>query len=556
MNSALEIVSVGGSGGFGQNATLLVWERVGLLIDFGIGFPRGAPVGATRVVPDAEPLVGRCERLAGIVLTHAHDDHAAGLAWLPAAWQGATVYGSAWTLAAARDRYEQVTGRRLVGRTVDGGQRVECGPFAFHLLPVTHSAPESRAVLIRTPVGSVVHSGDFKLDPRPWRGAPTDFEAFRRLTRGKVRVLMVDSTGARRRGRSRSESEVRPALEEHILGARGQVVVSTFASHLHRLEAVAEVARAAGRRVAPLGQRMNEVLRRAVDMGSWAPPPGLLVSAEELAREPPAARLYLAGGCQGEPGSSLSRISRGDFPGVAVGRGDLLLLSSSTIPGSEVQVGALEDRFLRLGCPVVSARDDPRLHASGHGNREEITEFIARIHPEILLPIHGDRVHLERCAELGRALGAGPGRVEILERGESLLLDASTARRGEGVELSPRVLDDAGRHLAREEIRDRRRLGKGGVVVVRASWDPGREEPRIRSEALGIPQWQGDAGRSGRVEAMVRTLLEGVSRPDPGLEELVARRVSRFLRSGRRDRPQVVVILDPGPALDKQEESR
>ena len=555
MNGTLEILSVGGSGGFGQNATLLIWRREGLLIDFGIGFPRGFPVGAARVVPDAEPLLSRCETLAGIVLTHAHDDHAAGLAWLPEAWRRAPVYGSGWTLAAARDRYEQITGRRLAGEAIDGEQRVECGPFAFHLLPVTHSAPESRAVLVRTPVGTVVHSGDFKLDPRPWKGLPTDFEVFRRLTGGKVRLLMVDSTGARRRGRSRSESDVRPALEEQILAAPAQVVVSTFASHLHRREAVLEVARIAGRRVAPLGQRMNEVLRRAVDEGRCVPPRGLLTGVVELAAQPPEQRLYLAGGCQGEPGSSLYRLSQGTFPGVAVGADDLLLLSSSTIPGSEVQISALEDRFLRLGCRVVGSQDDPRLHASGHGNREEIAEFISRIRPEILMPVHGDRVHLERCAEVGRSLGCGVRQVEILERGESLLLDAERAWRGPSVELAPRVLDDAGLHLARDLIRDRRRLGKAGVVVVRVSWDGNSKEASIRSEALGIPDWEGDAGRAERVEAMVRTLLEGARHPDEGLEQLVARRVSRLLRSSRRVRPQVVVILDSDPAPGGEKEN-
>lgn len=557
MSGGLEIISLGGCGGFGQNATLLIWEGRGLLVDFGIGFPKGVPVGASRVVPQAEPLLERCDRFLGVALTHAHDDHAAGLAYLPSSWAQAPVYGTPYTLAVAQHRHRRIAGRRFDERPVASGLPIDIEPFRLRWVRVTHSAPDSHALVIDTPAGTLVHTGDFKLDPSPWRGPASDLDALREAGARGVELLLIDATGARRPGRTRSESEVYPALEEEIAGATGQVFVSTFASHLHRLEAVSKAAAAAGRKVALLGQRMNTTVRHGIDAGIFAAPAGLIVSLEEVGRLPKDQRLYLAGGCQGEPGSSISRISFGSYGGVRAEPGDHLVLSSSIVPGSEVQVGQLLDRFLRLGATVVAGADRPELHASGHGSREEIGELIRLLRPAAVVPVHGDRIHLDRAATLAREILGPRVSVEIIERGDILRLAPAGLLRAGTVELPPRVLDEAGLHLGEELLRDRRRLAAAGVVVIsiRPETAPGGEA-EIRAEALGIAEWEGENGRAAAVESAVRAMLASHNPDSAEIEAVIARRVAHLLRGSPRSRPQVVVIVEPTAAAPRRDEDK
>ncbi len=546
MATGLDIVSLGGSGGFGTNATLLIEDGRGLLIDFGIGFPRGLPVGATRVVPDASPLVESCEELVGVVLTHAHDDHVAALPHLPRAWADAPIFGSPFALASARVRYNDSRRRAPEMVTLEPAETRALGPFQIELLPITHSAPQSRAVVVETGEGVLVHTGDFKLDSAPFRGDPVDLAPFEALGTRGVRALLVDSTGIVRPGRAAPESAVEPALDEHIGRATGQVVVSTFASHLERIDAVCSVAARHGRKVALVGQRMNTTVEIGRELGIFDPPAGVLDSLEALTACAPSERLFLAGGCQGEPLSSLGRIAAAAHPAVTLEPGDSVVLSSSVIPGSEVPISQLLDRLLRSGIHVVSAREDTRLHASGHGGRDEILEMIETLAPELLLPVHGDRLHLERVAEHARTLTAPPRQVVIAERGEWVRLDGEGARKVAHTDLTPLYLDESGVAIELEVARARRAIGQAGAVFLTVRQEP-EADAELLAEAIGIPGWDGARGaRHTVIELAERLLREYAFEDDDALEELIARKIANLLRRGARARPRVVVSLRRG----------
>ncbi len=553
MGGELHIVSLGGSGGFGMNASLLHAGGEGLLVDFGIGFPAGVPAGISRLVPNADPLTEVCPRLHGVVLTHAHDDHVAALPWLPAPWGEAPVHGPPLALAAARDRFDGMPAPADRFRPLAWNRPVELGPFRVRAVRVTHSVPQSAMIVVETPAGTVVHTGDFKLDREPWDGLRTDETALRDIGRRGVRAVLLDSTGALRDRRAETERSVWPVLSRAIGEADGQVVVSTFSSQVHRIDQALRAARAAGRRAALLGMRMQRMVRLAVDLGLLRLPAGLLVSPAELADLPPRRRLWLAGGCQGEPRSSLSRLSWDGDPRAAVGTGDTVIVSASVIPGSEVQVSRMLDRFLRLGARVRHVGLEPGLHASGHGSREEIRELLGWLRPEVVLPVHGDRVHLEAAAELAAAADPAPRSVVVAERGEEIILAPGGVRRGGTFELLPRHHDDRGA-VDFEVVRERRRLAEAGAVFVRVLAGRNGNLEDLRIEGLGIPgpvPGNGDGPVRDRVASLLRVAARN-GLPPRSLEEEIAREVATALRRSRHHRPRVVVVVD-APRDPRQE---
>jgi ribonuclease J len=542
MASSVEIVSLGGCGGFGMNATLFASGDEAVLVDFGIGFPRDVLPGAARLVPDPSPLADRWPRLNGIVLTHAHDDHAGAVGYLPDGWAEAPIYGRRLTLAVAEERWREVRRGRPDLREMQPGAPIDLDPFTVTPIHVTHSVPESCALRIDGPQGTIVHSGDFKLDRAPWQGPTTDLDALRRAAGDGVRLLMIDSTGAVVEGPSRSEVSAAEALEDLVSQASGQVVVATFSTQLDRIDALCRIAQRCGRRVALIGRRLQAMARHGIDLGYLRPAPGLLVGPAGLESAPPAGRLVLASGCQGEPESALGRLSLGMHRDLEVGEGDVVALAARTIPGNEVPVSRLVDRFLRLGAEVLTTSERPGIHASGHGTREDLAELIDVTRPEAVVPIHGDRRHLVRCAGLAADRPHPPREIEIVERGEWLHLETDGLRRGAMIDLFPRVLDDAGRSVDFESMRQRRRAAAAGAAVVLVRRAPGRGAPRVALEGIGLavdPQ-----AVQPEIVAEVRKLLDGPG-DDAELEEAIARKVGRRLAGGRSaPRPLVRVVLE------------
>lgn len=544
MPSTVDIVSLGGCGGFGMNATLFVAGDDALLVDFGLGFPRDVLPGAARVVPDPAPLVERWPRLSGIVLTHAHDDHVGGIGYLPEPWSEAPIHGRPLTLAVAEERWRGARRGRPDMQTLAPGRTLSLGAFGVTPIHVTHSVPESAALRIDTPAGTILHSGDVKLDPTPRFGPVTDLEAIERAGREGVRLMLLDSTGAVVEGSARPERRAAETLEAVVGGAEGQVVVATFSTHLERIDALCEIGQRTGRRVALVGRRLQAMARHGIDRGYLRPAPGVLVGPAGLEEAPPRGRLVVASGCQGEPESALGRLSTGSHPHLEVGPEDLIVLAARTIPGNEVAVSRLVDRFLRRGARVLTPDEEPELHASGHGPREDLARLIDLARPEVLVPIHGDRRHLVRAAELARQRQHPPRAIEIVERGEWLRLGRQGLTRGEITDLPPKLIDDAGRTIPFDTMRDRRRAAMAGAALVHVVRRArGRSEVRLEGAGLSV-----DPGAiEPEIAAEVRKLLpKDGARIDRGeLRETIARRVARRLAGGRSaPRPLVRVLVE------------
>lgn len=546
----VEIYSLGGCGGFGMNSTLYLSGGEGLLVDYGLGLPRGPSLGVSQIVPDPTPLLDRCPRLNAVLLTHAHDDHGGALPFLPDAWRSAPIYGPGLAIAGAKDRFEDAGRPAPKMRSVPPGERLELGRFAATFLHVTHSVPDTRIVALDSPAGLIAHVSDFKLDPTPVRGHSTDLAAIAELGRRGVRLALFDSTGTLRDGRTASERSVVAPLESLIRDCAGQVVVSTFASHLDRIQSLCGIAQRTQRRTATMGMRMTRAVRHGTELGLFDAPAGLIRDRDEIPMIPEQQRLVVAGGCQGERESSLNRISLESEPRLVLGRGDLVIISASVIPGSDINVGRMMDRFLRRGVAVVHAAEVRELHVSGHGAREEIREVLELLRPEAAVPIHGDRTHLEAAARLAEGLDRPPRRIEIAELGEGLSLGPEGLRRAERVELLPRYLDAAGEQIPGQVLKDRYRMSETGAVnawvVVRDGRD-GRPCAEVRIAALGVSGWSGADARGAALEAEVKRRLDraAAAGTDPGqLEEEAAVLIAASLRAGSRRRPKVVVRLD------------
>ncbi len=333
--------------------------------------------------------------------------------------------------------------------------------------------------------------------------------------------------------------------------AAGQVIVSTFASHLHRIQSLCAIAARAGRQPVPMGLRMTRTLRHGIDRGLFDAPSGLLRGRDELPRIPERQRMVVAGGCQGERDSSLNRISLDNEPRLSVGRGDLVVISASVIPGCEVNVSRMTDRFLRRGVSVVHAAEVRDLHVSGHGGRDEIREVLELLQPEAAVPIHGDRTHLEAAARLAERLGSPPRQVEVIERGEGLRLGPNGLERGQRVELLPRYLDEAGREIPGEILKDRFRMSETGAATIFASVRRGPGAAlavEVRMAALGVPGWDDPNDRRVRaLEDEIRELVVRLgSRPGNGerVKDAIASLAGHALHEGSRRKPKVLVVLD------------
>ncbi|GAB4372224.1 MAG: ribonuclease J [Acidobacteriota bacterium] len=541
MTAPLEIVSLGGTGGFGMNATLYLAGDEGLLVDFGTGFPHGVPAGIARMVPDVRAVAERWPRLRGIALTHGHDDHVGALGYLPVPWRDAPVHGTPLTLAIASDRIEDAGAATPPMRVLEPGDTASIGPFRVRAIHVTHSVPSTTMLAIDTPAGTVLHTGDFRFDGDPVVGPRTDWPALAALARDGVRLVLCDSTGALRPGHTTTEASVARALDDVIASADGQVFVSTFASQLHRLASVIGIAARRRRTVGFLSRRMERLWQQARDLGLVASPAGVVARAETVAGLPPERCLWLAGGCQGEPDSSMVRLSWDSDRRVSIAPRDLVVFTASVIPGNETDYARLVDRLLRLGARVEDSISRPELHSSGHGARDEIARLLATVRPAALMPVHGDRRHLEACAELAAGLEHPPGQIEIVELGGRVAVDARSITRLEPVEVPPMALDDAGRLLPYDVVRQRRRLSEAGFVVVLLARD-GAGPPRL-ADVRGVAL-AGDDERATRRE-VARVVEQELARRAPAgepLHERIERRVAARLKASHRARPAVVVL--------------
>ena len=459
----LEIVPLGGVGEFGRN---VLWLRCGessVLVDVGVSFPDESFPGIDRIAPDLSVL--RPERIDGVFLTHGHEDHIGALSFLRE-WCEAPVYGFPFTLALARRRLEEaeVSLDRLV--EARGRQSIRAGAFTVTFFRVSHSVPDSAALLIEAGGRRLFHSGDFKLDDDPPDGETTDREGIAAAVGRGVDVSLVDSTNAERPGHSLSERVAGEGLAAVFAGAPRRILLTTFSSHVSRVSQGVEAALAAGRRVAILGRSMRSVAEIAERFGRLRLPAGARPATADLRSIPPERLFCVTSGSQGEPFSALYRLALNEHPDLALSEGDLVVLSARAIPGHERAVNRMTDHLVRRGARVVR-ESDPPVHVSGHAHAGEIAEWLALTRPRAVMPVHGDRRMLVATAEIAAAGGIPSDRIHLLDNGDRLVLS------DEGGRVEPRAvacgtvyLDDRPETVGPDVLRARRQLAEEGVVVI------------------------------------------------------------------------------------------
>ncbi len=544
----LQIIPLGGLGEFGNNCTVLRYGADMVVIDAGLSFPEEQFLGVNFVIPDLAFIVERAREVRGILLTHGHEDHVGALPYLYEKVR-VPVYGSDFTLglAARKLREHNLPHDRQLKR-VKAGDEVTLGPFAVEFIQVTHSIPGSLGLAVRTPVGTVVHTGDFKMDQTPTDGRVFDFQSFSYHGDQGVLALLSDSTNAEVPGFTGSERLVGEALDQLFRRAAGRIVLSTFSSNVHRIQQAVDLAVAHRRKVALVGSSMVSTSEVAEQLGYLKSPAGTLIETREVKRLAPGRVLVIAAGSQGEPMSALSRIALDDHREVSIEAGDTVVLSARIIPGNEKSVSRVVNHLYRRGADVIVGGRPP-LHVSGHASQEELKIMLTLTRPRFFVPIHGELRQIWSHARLAEQVGVPRERVLLGQSGDIFELTAKEARLAGRVEVGRLFVDGTLEEVDEIIVRDRRHLSEGGIVlaVVAIDQNSGRleAEPEILSRGFSVGPAQGDLLReAGRV---VRRCVESATpeeRADRGvMTSLIQRDLKRFFRRTLDRRPMIMPAI-------------
>jgi ribonuclease J len=470
MEPLVRLIPLGGLGEIGLNMMLLESGDDVIAVDCGLMFPDDDLPGIDYVIPDFSYALEAPRVLRAVFLTHGHEDHIGALPYLLKRVR-VPVYGSPLTIALVAEKLREHDLPDVELKPVRPRDRIEVGPFTIEPLRVTHSIADGVGLAISTPVGVVVHTGDFKLDPNPLDGELPDYDSFTRLGDHGVMVLCSDSTNVDRPGHTRSESDVGVALAERFEAARGRIVVATFASHIHRIQAVLRLAARFDRRVALLGRSMERNVRVAADLGYLTLPAGVLMPIEDLAEMPAERQVILSTGSQGEPNSALSLMADGEHKYFQVGRGDLVILSSRVIPGHERTVSRIINGLYRRGAEVLY-EDNAFVHVSGHASQEDLKRMLTLTRPRYFVPVHGEYRHLLGHARLAGEVGIPPERIFLMEDGAALEVTKSTASVVTGIPAGRILVDGKGvGDVGPVVLRDRELLAEEGMVAVAIAID-------------------------------------------------------------------------------------
>ncbi len=538
-DAELVFLPLGGAGEIGMNLNLYGWGGKWLMVDLGVTFADDWLPGIDLVLPDPGFIAERRQDLVALVLTHAHEDH---LGAVPYLWPRlrCPVYATPFAASILRGKLAEVG---LLGEVplteVEPGRALELGPFEVTYVSVTHSIPEANALAIRTPAGTVVHSGDWKLDPAPGLGPPTDEAALAALGDAGALALVCDSTNVFSPGEAGSEAAVRASLMELVAPLERGVVVTTFASHIARIECLAAVAAACGRQAALVGRSLWRTVAAARENGYLAETPPFLEDKD--ARHLPRDKvLLICTGCQGEPRGALSRIAFEDHPFLALAAGDTVIFSSKIIPGNEAAIGRVHNQLVRLGVEVITEKDH-FVHVSGHPNRDELARMYRWIRPRVAVPVHGEARHIAEHASFARSLGV-PEVVEV-ENGAVVRLAPAPAAVVDHVAAGRLVLD--GRAVIEIEspaLRARRRMmNQGSAAVTVVADGDGRllATPSVVVAGLDGPGAERETEAALAAAEAVAALAPPLSQDDAAVAEVARVAVLGCLRAATGKRPLV-----------------
>src|SRR5690625_1634061 len=539
----LRITPLGGLGEIGRNMTVLEHQKRLLVMDCGVLFPEEHQPGVDLILPDCTVLRDRLDKIAAIVVTHGHEDHIGGVPYLLRERRDIPVIGSELTIALVTAKLKE-HGIKPRTRVVKEGDRVNLGPFDTEFVAVNHSIPDSLAIAVRTRAGMILNTGDFKMDQFPLDQRITDLRSFARLGEEGVDIFLTDSTNAEVPGFTTAERDLIPAIEEVFRTAPRRVIVSSFASHVHRIQQVLDIAQEHGRKVAFVGRSMVRNMGIARDLGYLNVPDDLIVSLKQLDELPEDRITLVCTGSQGEPMAALSRIAKGEHM-IQLGEGDTVLLASSLIPGNETSIYRVLNGLTKLGANVVH-QGNATVHVSGHASAGELVYCYNIVRPQHVLPIHGEWRHLHANAELAVQTGVPDDRVIIGYDGVVVdLLDGEAEVVGQ-VPAGHVYVDGTTVGVVTEtSLKDRRILSQQGVVSVVALFDveTGKlsEDPDFLTR--GFMEEFTFTGAVGAIQkALAQARKDEVTDLDE-VEALIGKTVSRWLQRAHRRNPLVIPIL-------------
>ncbi len=543
----LRIIPLGGIGEIGRNMTVFESDDQILIVDCGVLFPEESQPGVDLILPDFDYLRGRLDKIVGLVLTHGHEDHIGAVPFLLRERGDIPIYGSRLTLALLEAKLREHRKKPPL-QVVKEGDTQWLGAFRVAFLAVNHSIPDALAVCIDTTAGRVVHTGDFKMDQLPLDGRITDLRAMARLGDEGVDLLMVDSTNAEVPGFVTSESRILPALEEVMATTPRRVIVASFASHVHRIQQVIDVAARNNRKIALVGRSMVRNMNVARDLGYLRIPGDMLVSAERIGELPDHETVLICTGSQGEPMAVLSRIAARDHD-IRVGPGDTVVLASSLIPGNENSVNRVINGLTSTGARVVH-KGNALVHVSGHAAAGELLYLYNIVQATHVMPIHGEVRHLHANAGLAEQTGVPHNRVLITEDGSVVdMIDGEASLVGQ-VPCGYVYVDGAGvGDITEGSLKDRRILGEEGFISVVVVVDHVEKKilagPEIHARGFADSDAVFDAVIPDIEEKLLRALQDGV-KEEHALAQIVRRTLGRWVSNQHRRRPMIVPVVIEG----------
>jgi ribonuclease J len=546
----LHLVPLGGLGEFGMNCMAVRWGDDIIVIDAGLMFPEPELLGVDIVVPDISYLTENRSKVRGILLTHGHEDHIGALPWVLSELN-VPVWGTEFTLAYVEDKLDE---HGLLDdadlREMRAGERFKVGPFTIHPIQVTHSLVDCVSLAIHTPLGVVIHTGDFKVDPTPTDNRLFDLHAFAEYGKEGVLALLQDSTNVERRGYTPSERAVRPKFDEVFARTERRLFISCFSSSIHRIKLAVEMAAEYGRKIAFLGRSMNNSSEIAEDLGYIEIPHGLVINPNEIKNFPPEKVCVLISGTQGEPMSALSRAAVDNHKHAKIEKGDTVMLSSRIIPGNEKGIYRMIDHlFHRQAHVIYDDGSSPPVHVSGHASQEELKLIINLVKPKYFIPIHGEYRQLRLHAELAASMHGSVGNVMLIESGDTLEFDELGARKAGRVNVGRICIDSGSRTDVVEDlvIKDRRHLSEDGFVLPIIAIHKLTGKVEISPEIVTRGFAGGEDGFMQEIrKVVVETLRESSEeeRADYGvIKEKIRSDLKRYISKHTQKRPLIMPVI-------------
>lgn len=538
---SVRVTFLGGLGEIGRNCAAIEIDGKIALLDCGIMFPEEDMLGVDLVLPDFSSVLQRADDISCVILTHGHEDHVGSLGYFLRE-ANVPVYGSELCVALARNRVEEL-GIQPEMHPTPTNEWVEHGPFRFTFVRVAHSVPDATGVVLDTPEGIIVHTGDYKLDPTPIDGQPTDLQTFAGFGRQGVRMLLADSTNAERPGFVPSEATVGREIRNLVAQAEGRVILACFASHIHRVQQIVDAVVATGRKFSFLGRSMVRNSEIAGDLGILEYPKSDALDIGELAKLSAEKTAVICTGSQGEPFAALSLMASGQHRNITLEPGDTVIISATAIPGNETKVSRVINNLVSAGANVFHGANT-HVHVSGHAAQEEIKTFVNIVRPQAFIPVHGERRHLHANARIAREVGVE--QVEVCVDGDSVVLDNGELRvERSAVPAGYVYLDGIDIGDVEDVLRDRRHLADDGVLIVTLGIDvasgeivigPDVDSHGVRDEAKSLH------------EGVAARVVEAVGNLDwPSDLDTVRRRVrntaSRSVKAQINSRPVVIPVI-------------